>query len=80
MFIPIITVLTDVVRLLTFQPGMDRSPPFRQPCPAGGLAAAPEHPVTSAEQRNPDGTRPPFIRESSGTAVAQNRKLLVDIC
>lgn len=48
MFIPIITIFSDVIRLLTFQPPRaEGNTPFRRPCPEAEQDLAPaERPAT----------------------------------
>lgn len=52
MFIPIITVFTDVVRLMTFQPPAAKNDPFRRPCAEADLAPA-ERPCGAPAVRQP---------------------------
>ena len=40
MFIPIITVFSDVIQLITFQPRTGGNFPFRRPCPEEDFALA----------------------------------------
>lgn len=59
MFIPIITIFSDVVRLFTFQPPrVEGSIPFRRPCPEAEHDLPPaERPATvlaSAAARRPE--------------------------
>jgi hypothetical protein len=60
MFIPIITVFSDVVRLLTFQPPrVEGSTPFVYPCPEV------EHDLPPVERCAPAAARLPDFRDET---------------
>ena len=68
MFIPIITVFSDVIRLFTFQPPrVEGNTPFRRPCPETEHGRPPaERPAAARppDLRNKTAARPPLLPQA----------------